>query len=172
MLPIIPQCCHTNLTELKDFSKRSRIFFWKTVLMHFDLQASEWSKKKIQITHLMKIFNPKLQFYSSLYQMIFLSQISPPSTLPPVGRGRPEEGAALSGHSGFTGGLSHPRLEGPEDSEREDGTQRSKFGNGLLRPAQLCCHGAWASQVCRRYTVTHTADETNFDLQSFVCVCH
>lgn len=74
-------------------------------------------------------------------------QVSAPSSLPPVSRGRSQEGAAHPRHPSPAGGLPVAVLDFPQGEKRGGVGQRSQHGDGLLSPPQLHRHRTGASQV-------------------------
>ncbi len=75
-----------------------------------------------------------LSFSSSILSPPSL-QVSPSCSVPPVGRGRSQEGAAHSGHPGSAGGLPVTVLDVPQGEKWGGVNQGSQHGDGLLSPA-------------------------------------
>lgn len=75
------------------------------------------------------------------------SQVSAPGSVPPVGRGRSQEGAAHARHPGPAGALPVQELDGPQGERWAGVVQGSQHGDGLLSPPQLHRHRTGESQV-------------------------
>lgn len=74
-------------------------------------------------------------------------QVPAARSVPPVGGGRPQEGAAQYGRPGTVGGLPDHDLDRPEGAEPDGASQRPRHGDGVLRPPERDGDGAGHRQV-------------------------